>query len=128
MPAPSNLPRVDDLQYDWPVDIVHYESKYLLGLNLQDLLLVAIPGLVPMLFNRLGWGVVGAIVGYLLVRKFEGLGDRNVLAYLLARLLAKTQDQTVTLPLILPADQVDTIIVTDLDGNELARVGGGDLL
>ncbi len=126
MSAPSNLPRVDDLQYDWPVDILHYESKYLLGLNLQDLMFVALPGIGPMLFNRLGLGVVGAVLGYLLVRKFEGLGDRNVLAYLLARLLAKTQDQTVTLPLILPSDQVETVIVTDLDGNELARIGGGD--
>ncbi len=126
MSAPSNLPRVDDLQYDWPVDILHYESKYLLGLNLQDLMFVALPGIGPMLFNRLGLGVVGAVLGYLLVRKFEGLGDRNVLAYLLARLLAKTQDQTVTLPLILPSDQVETVIATDLDGNELARIGGGD--
>jgi hypothetical protein len=122
MSAPSNLPRVDDLQYDWPVDILHYESKYLLGLNLQDLMFVALPGIGPMLFNRLGLGVVGAVLGYLLVRKFEGLGDRNVLAYL----LAKTQDQTVTLPLILPSDQVETVVVTDLDGNELARIGGGD--
>ncbi len=126
MSAPATLPRVDDLQYDWPVDIVHYESKYLLGLNLQDLMFVALPGIIPMMFNRLGLGVVGAILGYLLVRKFEGLGDRNVLAYLLARLLAKTQDQTVTLPLILPSAQVETVIVTDLDGNELARIGGGD--
>jgi len=128
MSTPSNLPRVDDLQYDWPVDIVHYESKYLLGLNLQNLLLVAMLGIVPIMFNKLGWGVVGALVGYLLVRKFEGLGDRNVLAYLLARLLAKAQDQTVTLPLILPPDQVETVIVTDLEGNELARIGGSDLL
>lgn len=127
MTNPSNPPRIDDLQYDWPVDILRYESKYLLGLKLQDLVLVAIPGMIPIMFNKLVLGVVGAVVGYLLVRKFEGLGDRNVLAYLLARLLANAQDQTVTLPLILPAGQVETVIVTDLEGNELARIGGGNL-
>lgn len=121
-------PRIDDLQYDWPVDILRYESKYLLGLKLQDLLLVAIPGMIPMLFNKLALGVVGTVVGYLLVRKFEGLGDRNALAYGFARLQALAQEQTVTLPLILPAAQVETVIITDLDGNELARLGGHDTL
>lgn len=121
-----HLPRVDDLQYDWPVDILHYESKLMFGLNLQDLLVVVLPGAIPLLFRQFGLGVVCAVASYLLIRKFEGLGDRNILAYLLARLLVGAQDQTVALPLILPSDQVETVIVTDLEGNELARIGSAN--
>lgn len=117
-------PRVDDLQYDWPVDVLHYESKLFLGLNFQDLLLVALPGVLPMLFNQFAVGVIGAVLGYFLVRKFEGLGDRNVLVYLLARLQAQVQEHTIALPLILPSEQVETVVITDLDGNEIARIGG----
>ena len=117
-------PHIDDLQYDWPVDVLHYESKLFLGLNFQDVLIVAVPGVLPMLFGHLAVGVVGAVLGYLLVRKFEGLGDRNVLAYLLARLQAQVQVHTVTLPLILPSEQVETVVITDLEGNEIARIGG----
>lgn len=119
-------PRVDDLQYDWPVDVLHYESKLFLGLNFQDVLIVSVPGVLPMLFGYLAVGVVGAVLGYLLVRKFEGLGDRNVLVYLFARLQAQVQEHTVSLPLILPSEQVETVVITDLDGNEIARIGSAN--
>ena len=119
-------PHIDDLQYDWPVDVLHYESKLFLGLNFQEVLVVAVPSVLPMLFGHFAVGVVGAVLGYLLVRKFEGLGDRNVLAYLLARLRALVQEHTVTLPLILPSEQVETVVITDLEGNEIARIGSAN--
>ncbi|NUM48749.1 MAG: hypothetical protein HUU38_28920 [Anaerolineales bacterium] len=123
---PNAVTQLDDLQYDWPVDVLHYEAKLFLGLSFQDVLIVAVPTVLPMLFHHFMVGVVGAILGYLLVRKFEGLGDRNVLAYLLARLRAQVQAHSVALPLILPAEPVETVVITDLDGHEIARIGGID--
>lgn len=126
MTTPQTM-RVDDLQYDWPVDVLHYESQLFLGLSFQDVLIVAMPAVIPLLLGKLTLGLIGAVIGYLLVRKFEGLGERNVLLYLFARLQTQAREHTVTLPLILPSEQIETVVITDLDGNEIARIGG-DLL
>ena len=118
--------KVDDLQYDWPKNILAYESRGFLGLSLQELLIVALPAVMVSAFlGNLVLGMVVAVISFLLVRKFEGLGDRNLIAYLLARLqhLAQKEHQ-VNLPLILPAGQQEDFVITDLDGEEVMRVGG----
>ena len=63
------------------------------------------------------------VTALLLELKLEALGNRRLPEYLLARLQHRLHTPTVMLPLILPAEQ-DTIVITDLDGNEIAQIGG----
>ena len=87
--------KVDDLQYDWPKNILAYESRVFLGLSLQELMFVALPAVVVMTFlGNLILGVIIAVVSFLLVRKFEGLGDRNLIAYALARVQHLAAERT----------------------------------
>jgi hypothetical protein len=118
--------KVDDLQYDWPKNILTYESRSFMGMSFQELLIVTLPAVVVIAFlQNLILGLLVGVVSFLLVRKFEGLGDRNLIAYLLARVqhLAQKEHQ-VNLPLILPGGQQEDFVITDLDGEEVMRVGG----
>lgn len=118
--------KVDDLQYDWPKNILTYESRSFMGMSLQELMMVALPAVIVIAFaQNLILGLMVGVVSFLLVRKFEGLGDRNLIAYLLARLqhMAK-QEHQVNLPLILPGGQQEEFVITDLDGEEVMRIGG----
>ena len=79
--------KVDDLQYDWPKNILTYESRSFMGMSLQELMIVALPAVIVIAFlQNLILGLITGVVSFLLVRKFEGLGDRNLIAYPLARL------------------------------------------
>ena len=117
--------KVDDLQYDWPKNILTYESRSFMGMSLQELMIVALPAVIVIAFlQNLILGLITGVVSFLLVRKFEGLGDRNLIAYLLARLQHLVQQEhQVNLPLILPGGQQEEFIITDLDGEEVLRIG-----
>ncbi len=117
--------KIDDLQYDWPVNILTYESRVFMGMSLQELLLTALPGvLILILLGSPVFGGLAAVISFLLVRKFEALGDRNVIFYAVERLQHNAkQEHIVTLPVILPSGDQDTFIVTDLDGQEVVRFG-----
>ena len=117
--------KVDDLQYDWPKNILTYESRSFMGMSLQELMIVALPAVIVIAFlQNLILGLITGVVSFLLVRKFEGLGDRNLIAYLLARLQHLVQQEhQVNLPLILPGGQQEEFVITDLDGEEVLRIG-----
>lgn len=121
----SDPMQVDDLQYDWPVNILTYESRMFLGLSLQELLIVALPAvMILMVMGNLILGGIAALLSFLLVRKFEGLGDRNLIFYALARVQHNAQKENrVALPMILPGGQQDAFVITDLDGEEVMRIG-----
>ena len=117
--------KVDDLQYDWPMNILGYESRMILGMSLQELLIVALPAVfLLMMTGNIILGIMVAVVTFLLVRKFEGLGDRNLIFYGLARLQHNAKPENhVTLPMILPGGQREAFVITDLDGAEVMRIG-----
>ncbi len=116
---------VDDLRYDWPVDVLHYESRMFLGLSMQEGVgVAAVAGLILMQTSSLPLGLGAAVIGYLLVKRFEGLGDRNLPAYLVDRLTYAARSHEVTLPVILPGGGQESVVITDLDGGLIAEVGG----
>ena len=112
---------VDDLQYDWPPNVLRYEQHFLFGLTVTDLLVVAGGMILPMMAHFL-LGLLGGLVGLLLVKRFDGFGDRRLPEYLLARIYHHFNRQTISLPRILPAGK-GGFEITDLDGNVVAQFG-----
>jgi hypothetical protein len=117
----DGLQSVDDIQYDWPPNVLRYEQRFLFGLTVTDLLVVAGCMILPMMVHVL-LGLIGGLAGLLLVKRFDGLGDRRLPEYLLARLRHRFNRHPITLPHILPAG-TGSFDITDLDGNLLARFG-----
>jgi hypothetical protein len=117
----TEIQTVDDLQYDWPPNVLRYEQRFLFGLTVTDLLVIAGCMILPMMVHVL-LGLLGGIAGLLLVKRFDGLSDRRLPEYLLARLRHRFNRRVVTLPRILPAG-TGGFEITDLDGNLLARFG-----
>ena len=112
---------IDNLQYDWPPNVLRYEQRFLFGLTVTDLLVMAGCMILPMMVHFL-LGLLGGLAGLLLVKRFDGLGDRRLPWYLLARLKHRFNRRPITLPHILPAG-TGSFDITDLDGNLLARFG-----
>jgi hypothetical protein len=124
MAEPNDIQSVDDLQYDWPPNVLRYEQRFLFGLTVNDLLVVAGCMILPMLLHVV-LGLLGGVVGLLLVKRFDGLGERRLPEYLLARLRHRFDRRPVTLPRILPVGK-GSYEITDLDGNVLARFGSDE--
>ena len=121
MTAQEDIQSVDDLQYDWPPNVLRYEQRFLFGLTVTDLLVIAAFLILPMMLHIL-LGMLGGLVGLLLVKRFDGMGERRLPEYLLARLRHRFDRRPVTLPRILPAGK-GGFEITDLDGNVLAHFG-----
>jgi len=114
---------VDDLSCEWPVDVLHYETRYFLGLTLNELIAIAIPTIGLLLVSPV-LGVLAALLGLLMVKRFDALGERSLLAHLVARsLYARRDSGTVTLPLILPQGKEAEMIITTWDGEEVMSIG-----
>jgi hypothetical protein len=101
--------------------VLRYEQRFLFGLTVTDLLVVAGCMILPMMVHVL-LGLIGGLAGLLLVKRFDGLGDRRLPEYMLARLRHRFNRHPITLPHILPAG-TGSFDITDLDGNLLARFG-----
>lgn len=119
----------DDLHYEWPTDVLHYETRYFLGLTLNELLIVSLPAIaLLMTFRWLGaaglfLAVVAAVAGLLLIKKFDALGGRSAAAYLVSRWIhARRGEKTVRMPLILPPEEGFLVIQT-WEGQEVMRIG-----
>ena len=121
MAETDDIQSVDDLQYDWPPNVLRYEQRFLFGLTVTDLLVVAGCMILPMMVHFL-LGLLGSLVGLLLVKRFDGLGDRRLPEYLLARVYHYFNRKTIALPRILPAGK-GSFEITDLDGNVVAQFG-----
>jgi hypothetical protein len=121
MGANDDIQSVDDLQYDWPPNVLRYEQRFLFGLTVTDLLVVAGCMILPMMAHFL-LGLLGGLASLLLVKRFDGLGYRRLPEYLLARIYHHFNRQTISLPRILPAGK-GSFEITDLDGNVVAQFG-----
>lgn len=121
MTAQEDVQSVDDLQYDWPPNVLRYEQRFLFGLTITDLLVVAGCMVFPMMVHVI-LGLLGGLAGLLLVKRFDGLGDRKLPEYLLSRIYHHFNRKAITLPRILPAGK-GSFEITDLDGNVVAQFG-----
>ncbi len=61
----ADIPSVDDLQYDWPPNVLRYEQRFLFGLTVTDLLVIAGCMILPMMLHIL-LGLLGGLMGLLL--------------------------------------------------------------
>jgi len=128
-PMPNHddeIESVDDLRYEWPDNILGYETKLWGGLTLQEMLAAIAPFMVC-IFVMKGWfGFVAGIVGGLgvlaSVKKLDALGSRSVVVYLLARLLYTRQSQVIELPLIMPVGN-EALVVETWAGETIMTVG-----
>lgn len=115
---------VDDLSYEWPPDVLHYETRYFLGLTMSELLIVSLPAVLLTPFAGIAAGAVCALAGLLLVKRFEAFGGRSLPLYLIAWLRHARQRETIIrLPLILPPGE-GGLIITTWEGKEVMRIGG----
>ena len=92
----------DELNYHIPPDILHYESKYLLGFSINDLLIamvVAMP--LMMIFNPV-LGLLGGAITLVFLRRFDGLGNRSAVTYLAAMAWYRLRPEEVQAPRTLP--------------------------
>ena len=122
----DEIESVDDLRYEWPDNILGYETKLWGGLTLQEMLAAIAPFMVC-IFVMKGWfGFVAGIVGGLgvlaSVKKLDALGSRSVAVYLLARLLYTRQSQVIELPLIMPVGN-EALVVETWAGETIMTVG-----
>src|SRR5687768_4399109 len=115
---------VDDLSHEWPPDVLRYDLRFVFGLTVNDLLVIAMPTILLIPLIGLLGGLAGLVAGFLAVRRFESLGERRVTEYLAARLVHTFRDakEPVLLPLIMPAG-LEEIQITTWEGEELARIG-----
>ncbi|MCP4425279.1 MAG: hypothetical protein GY803_12355 [Chloroflexi bacterium] len=113
---------LDELQYDWPPNVLAFDTKFIFGLTMIEMLVVAGVGL-GLLRLGLGVGLLGGGLALLLVKEYEALGGRRVPEYFLAWFLYRFAQKTVILPDILPAAEME-VIVRDLEGREIMRIGG----
>ena len=114
---------VDDLSYDWPPDVLHYETRYFLGLTINELLILALPALLLTILVGIPAGAVAALLGLLALKRFEAFGGRSLPLYLFARLRHARRRETVMLPLILPRGEGE-LVITTWDDEEMMRIGG----
>jgi len=123
--AEDKNPTTSDLQYDWPTNVLEYETRFILGLSVTELIIIAMLGFGLGTVNAI-LGIVSALAGFLIVKRYEGLGDRNLVNYGLARLqYAMLSGKEVRLPLIYPVGDSEEMQYTieDIDGNVVYEVG-----
>ena len=120
---------LSDLVYEWPVDVLHYETRYFLGLTLNELLIISLPAIALLMAYRwlgaaaLFLAVLAAGTGLLLLKRFDTLGGRSAISYLVARAAhSRRPDRSVRLPLILPPEG-GAIVIETWEGEELLRIG-----
>jgi hypothetical protein len=122
---------VDDLRYEWPENILTYETRFWMGLTLNDLLaavlpfILAIAVLPPGIFGLI-LGAVAGLCGLLAVKKFDRFGGRGLVTYLIARAMHAYRQPAVELPVILPRSAYEQVTIQTWGGEELVSMGGGD--
>jgi hypothetical protein len=122
---------VDDLKYGWPENILAYETRFWMGLTLNDMLAAVLPfvlviALLPSGVFTLVLGAVAGLTGLLAVKKFDRFGGRGLVTYAIARIIHAYRRPAVELPLIIPRSGFEQVSIQTWGGDELVAMGGGD--
>ncbi len=123
---------VDELTYEWPSNILKYETKFWAGLTITHMLAMALPFLlITLIFNQTGHpaigavlGVVGALAGLLVTRPFEKFGGMSLPVYLTRRFVDARQRPIIEMPMIMPSTGDEQIIIETWDGEAVMELGG----
>ena len=124
--ANDEIESVDDLRYEWPDNVLGYETKMWGGLTLQEMLAAIAPFMVCVfVFRGLAGIILGAICGLgalMSVKKLDALGNRSVVVYLFARVVYNARRAVIELPLIMPVGN-EALVVESWKGETLMTVG-----
>ncbi len=119
---------VEALRYDWPQNVLEYETRFWGGLTLADMMGAALPAILAItMVDGLGGIVlagVAGIAGFLVVKKWDGLGNRSFPLYLAARAANKLQGRRIEMPVIIAGYGASQFTVRSWDGTEIAKVSG----
>ena len=69
---------MEELSYHIPPDILHYESKYLMGFSINDLLIAMLVAMPLMMITNPVVGLTGGALSLVFLRRFDGLGNRSI--------------------------------------------------
>jgi len=69
---------LEELSYHIPPDILHYESKYLMGFSINDLLIAMLVAMPLMMITNPVVGLTGGALSLVFLRRFDGLGNRSI--------------------------------------------------
>jgi hypothetical protein len=124
--ANDEIESVDDLRYEWPDNVLGYETKLWGGLTLQEMLAVIGPFMLCVFVVKSLAGILlGAVCGLgvlMSVKKLDALGNRSIVAYLFARVAYNAKRAVIDLPLIMPVGN-DALVVESWAGETLMTVG-----
>lgn len=123
----SEAKRPDELRYDLPQNILLYEQRFWGGLTLPEMFAGVFPFMGGiMLIQGVGGmiaGAIGALLGFLAMKKFERFGGRSLVGYLIARWLHRRRKPSIKMRRIFPAGHGQVIILGE-DGETKMEIGG----
>ncbi len=109
---------LDELRYEIPPDVLHYEPRFLFGLSATDLLVAAIPAILLMAIGLIIPGLLMGIVALSLLKRFDRFGNRSLPVYYIQRWQYNRARRKVVIPLVLPPD-TQAMRFETWDGEEL---------
>ena len=92
----------DELNYQVPPDILHYETKYFMGFGMNEVMAGLIVGMIFMTANSPLLGLLAGGLTLIAMRRFDGLGSRSVVTYLVAWAWYRWRPQSLLMPRTLP--------------------------
>jgi len=93
---------MEELNYPIPPDILHYESKYMLGFGINDLMFAMLAAMPLMLSVGPIVGLLAGGITLIAMRRYDGLGNRSLITYFAAMLWYRLRPLSVVMPRTLP--------------------------
>ena len=94
----------EELHYQIPPDVLHYEPRFFFGLSATDLLIAAMPAILLIATVGIFPGILAGALSLSLLKRFERFGDRSLPVYYFQRWRYNTVEREVVLPLIIPSE------------------------
>lgn len=101
MSKPDDL---DDLYYQIPPDVLHYEPRFFFGLTATDLIVAAMPMIFLIALVGVFPGLLAGAVSLSLLKRFDNLGNRSFPVYFFQKWQYNRAQRSVALPLVLPPE------------------------
>jgi hypothetical protein len=112
------------MQYQLPPDVLHYEVRLIFGLTAQDIMAAGMAAVFGI--QRFGpvWGILMGLLALASLKRFDHLGRRSIVLYLLLWAVASLRPTPIVMPRVLPGGTDVTIRVEDWEGNPVLSLGG----
>lgn len=98
------MSELDELHYQLPPDVLHYEPRYYFGLTATDLVIVALPSILVIAVWAIVPGLITAVIGIALLKRFDDFGNRSAPVYFIQKWQYNSRQRKVAVPLILPPE------------------------